>query len=224
MWHRPAGRFRMIGKALLACRQDYPQAVQFPVFPQQMLAAQPLRLEVPNAHLIHEQPILLIQIKKRAAAHFRENPRQCLISGHPRATTHLRPQSQPAILPLTAGTSMGEAGPSRRAPCSKVCHLTLKHLVAPKAGAGNGIRTRDTKLGKLVLYQLSYARSNILCIKFKDISQDLLDIGRAGLRAGLVAQASRLCAFMVGGVNPAFSALGFWRATRRVAPTGFVSK
>jgi hypothetical protein len=26
------------------------------------------------------------------------------------------------------------------------------------AGAGNGIRTRDTKLGKLVLYQLSYAR------------------------------------------------------------------
>jgi hypothetical protein len=27
-----------------------------------------------------------------------------------------------------------------------------------QAGAGNGIRTRDTKLGKLVLYQLSYAR------------------------------------------------------------------
>jgi hypothetical protein len=26
------------------------------------------------------------------------------------------------------------------------------------SGAGNGIRTRDTKLGKLVLYQLSYAR------------------------------------------------------------------
>ena len=26
-------------------------------------------------------------------------------------------------------------------------------------GAGNGVRTRDTKLGKLVLYQLSYARS-----------------------------------------------------------------
>ncbi len=26
-------------------------------------------------------------------------------------------------------------------------------------GAGDGIRTRDTKLGKLVLYQLSYARS-----------------------------------------------------------------
>ena len=25
-------------------------------------------------------------------------------------------------------------------------------------GAGNGIRTRDTELGKLVLYQLSYAR------------------------------------------------------------------
>jgi hypothetical protein len=28
-------------------------------------------------------------------------------------------------------------------------------------GAGNGIRTRDPKLGKLVLYQLSYARSEI---------------------------------------------------------------
>ena len=27
-----------------------------------------------------------------------------------------------------------------------------------KNGAGNEIRTRDTKLGKLVLYQLSYAR------------------------------------------------------------------
>ena len=26
-------------------------------------------------------------------------------------------------------------------------------------GAGNEIRTRDTKLGKLVLYQLSYART-----------------------------------------------------------------
>ena len=28
-------------------------------------------------------------------------------------------------------------------------------------GAGNGVRTRDTKLGKLVLYQLSYARPEI---------------------------------------------------------------
>jgi hypothetical protein len=28
----------------------------------------------------------------------------------------------------------------------------------PEYGAGNGVRTRDTKLGKLVLYQLSYAR------------------------------------------------------------------
>ncbi len=29
-------------------------------------------------------------------------------------------------------------------------------------GAGNGGRTRDTKLGKLVLYQLSYARTIFL--------------------------------------------------------------
>lgn len=27
-----------------------------------------------------------------------------------------------------------------------------------KIGAGNGIRTRDSELGKLILYQLSYAR------------------------------------------------------------------
>ena len=30
-----------------------------------------------------------------------------------------------------------------------------------KNGAGNGTRTRDPKLGKLVLYQLSYARVSI---------------------------------------------------------------
>ncbi len=35
-----------------------------------------------------------------------------------------------------------------------------------KVGAGNGARTRDTKLGKLVLYQLSYARSKSLPISF----------------------------------------------------------
>jgi hypothetical protein len=28
----------------------------------------------------------------------------------------------------------------------------------PLSGAGNGVRTRDIKLGKLALYQLSYAR------------------------------------------------------------------
>ena len=36
-------------------------------------------------------------------------------------------------------------------------HL-LKRKRRTQAGAGNEIRTRDTKLGKLVLYQLSYAR------------------------------------------------------------------
>jgi hypothetical protein len=29
---------------------------------------------------------------------------------------------------------------------------------AAEIGAGNGVRTRDLKLGKLALYQLSYAR------------------------------------------------------------------
>ena len=32
-------------------------------------------------------------------------------------------------------------------------------------GAGNGVRTRDPKLGKLVLYQLSYARTIFLIQK-----------------------------------------------------------
>ncbi len=32
-------------------------------------------------------------------------------------------------------------------------------FLVTQTGAGNGVRTRDTKLGKLVLYQLSYARS-----------------------------------------------------------------
>ena len=38
-----------------------------------------------------------------------------------------------------------------------------------QVGAGNGIRTRDTKLGKLVLYQLSYARLKIgIVLKTRD--------------------------------------------------------
>ncbi len=41
-------------------------------------------------------------------------------------------------------------------------HFELKGFnVVPVSGAGDGIRTRDTKLGKLVLYQLSYARHSI---------------------------------------------------------------
>ena len=34
----------------------------------------------------------------------------------------------------------------------------IRPNLAIKYGAGNGVRTRDPKLGKLVLYQLSYAR------------------------------------------------------------------
>ena len=33
-------------------------------------------------------------------------------------------------------------------------------------GAGNGTRTRDIKLGKLALYQLSYTRSGVTAVKF----------------------------------------------------------
>ncbi len=36
----------------------------------------------------------------------------------------------------------------------------MKRMLKMKRnGAGNGTRTRDIKLGKLALYQLSYARS-----------------------------------------------------------------
>ncbi len=40
-------------------------------------------------------------------------------------------------------------------------------LKGKTAGAGNGVRTRDHKLGKLVLYQLSYARSVVNASKSK---------------------------------------------------------
>lgn len=35
---------------------------------------------------------------------------------------------------------------------------TLKPAIEVLIGAGDGVRTHDIKLGKLVLYQLSYAR------------------------------------------------------------------
>ena len=39
-------------------------------------------------------------------------------------------------------------------------------------GAGDGVRTRDTELGKLVLYQLSYARSkNIPMIRARSAAR-----------------------------------------------------
>ena len=34
----------------------------------------------------------------------------------------------------------------------------MRRLAPERNGAGDGVRTRDTELGKLVLYQLSYAR------------------------------------------------------------------
>ena len=57
-------------------------------------------------------------------------------------------------------------------------HTLIRYLTYPlmkKAdfhGAGNEIRTRDSKLGKLVLYQLSYARlpDNVSYDKIKLLS------------------------------------------------------
>ena len=39
---------------------------------------------------------------------------------------------------------------------------TGRRVDKPLTGAGNGARTRDPKLGKLVLYQLSYTRMSTL--------------------------------------------------------------
>ena len=40
-----------------------------------------------------------------------------------------------------------------------------------KTGAGNGVRTRDPELGKLVLYQLSYTRNRPYTAHFSTIRQ-----------------------------------------------------
>ena len=40
-----------------------------------------------------------------------------------------------------------------------------------KTGAGNGVRTRDPELGKLVLYQLSYTRIRPHTAHFRTIRQ-----------------------------------------------------
>ena len=40
-----------------------------------------------------------------------------------------------------------------------------------KTGAGNGVRTRDPELGKLVLYQLSYTRDPTYNAHFHTIQQ-----------------------------------------------------
>jgi hypothetical protein len=48
----PAGGLRMAGKAFFSFRQHHPQSMQLPVLPQQVLAAQPPWLNVPDAHIL----------------------------------------------------------------------------------------------------------------------------------------------------------------------------
>ncbi len=46
--------------------------------------------------------------------------------------------------------------------CLGRCYIDIKTVQTSKRdGAGDGVRTRDPKLGKLVLYQLSYTRPKI---------------------------------------------------------------
>jgi hypothetical protein len=94
--------------------------------------------------------------KKRASAHFRENPRFFAnLGASPEFSPFLRPPKLADLSPQSQwpAPSTGEAG----SPAA---------LITSGAGAGNGIRTRDTKLGKLVLYQLSYARYNFFCNQY----------------------------------------------------------
>ena len=52
-------------------------------------------------------------------------------------------------------------------------------------GAGNGGRTRDFKLGKLVLYQLSYARSSVsIHLLIKKIIRER-DTNKSAIAVGL---------------------------------------
>src|SRR5690554_5364616 len=61
------------------------------------------------------------------------------------------------------GLSMNQR-PSRRSGCTEPCGMVFiksKKEIRGTGGprrAGNGIRTRDPQLGKLMLYQLSYSR------------------------------------------------------------------
>ena len=74
------------------------------------------------------------------------------------------------------GNSKINTKPAIRSKSATLLNMTdnLKKGIRPSHGkshgAGNGGRTRDFKLGKLVLYQLSYARSTVsihlLMIKF----------------------------------------------------------
>ena len=54
----------------------------------------------------------------------------------------------------------------------RVVFLDEPHL-ASSARAGNGTRTRDPNLGKVVLYQLSYSRISSQALKTHSISAEI---------------------------------------------------
>ena len=51
------------------------------------------------------------------------------------------------------------SGPLERATPLEPVLKVIRRSLTSNVGAGNGVRTRDPQLGKLMLYQLSYARS-----------------------------------------------------------------
>ena len=74
----------------------------------------------------------------------------------------MHPLIEVNILPVTRYSPTGylKKGSEHR-PFAAFPSACLSNATGRVHGAGNGTRTRDTELGKLVLYQLSYARSRL---------------------------------------------------------------
>jgi hypothetical protein len=77
----------------------------------------------------------------------------------------LRIHSVAHIIPLYLASGFGMWQSDHR----QLCCLTQNPLMI--TGAGNGVRTRDPELGKLVLYQLSYTRTRPHTAHFPTIRQ-----------------------------------------------------
>ncbi len=73
----------------------------------------------------------------------------------------LKSDLEPATLRSHEGQAKAGFTPAEARGSGGLSTAVCLRSAAPqlKNGAGDGVRTRDTELGKLVLYQLSYARS-----------------------------------------------------------------
>jgi hypothetical protein len=92
--------------------------------------------------------------------------------GAPQSKLLIPPSKQTDVLAPDIGPLDGGSGFPRW-----TLLACIANRLAAGAGAGNGIRTRDTKLGKLVLYQLSYARLTNIYRKIQGKSQGISSLG-----------------------------------------------